>query len=238
MSQNHLAIKSNKAALVVLSGGQDSATCLYWAKDRFEKVEAITFDYGQRHRVELDCAKKLCELTDTHQIVVPINSLKYLSANALTDDSIDVAKDGGYQNLPSTFVPGRNALFLTMAVAYAAPRGITEIVTGVCDTDYSGYPDCREEFVDSMEKSLSLAVDTPIKIHRPLMQLSKKEIFELAHELGALKEVIEHTQTCYLGVRDQLHIWGYGCGKCPACLLRQQGFEEFIADPSKEMLHA
>ncbi len=156
-----------------------------------------------------------------------------LAPSALTDDSIRVAEKGGLNDLPSTFVPGRNAFFLTLAAAYAVPRGIRELVIGTCETDFSGYPDCREAFVASMESSLSLAMGEGIRIHRPLMFLSKAETFALADRLGRLETVVRDTHTCYEGVRRELHAWGYGCGECPACRLRKKGFEEFEASRVK-----
>jgi 7-cyano-7-deazaguanine synthase len=219
-------------ALVILSGGQDSTTCLYWAQQRFDSVEAITFDYGQRHAVELECARRLCELTRTPQKIVKMDFVSQLSANALTDSKVAVAKSGGFQDLPSTFVPGRNILFLTLAASYAAPRGIQDLVMGVCQTDYSGYPDCREDFVASMEASLQKGLGAKIVVHRPLMHLSKAETFRMASELGRLKEVVELSHTCYEGRREVLHAWGYGCGECPACELRRRGFEEYAKENS------
>lgn len=219
-----------RSALVVFSGGQDSTTCLYWAKNKFNDVQALTFDYGQRHRVELDCAKNICENLSVEQKVLSTNALKELSSNALTNYDVDVQVSGGLNNLPSTFVPGRNALFLTLAAAYALPLKITDIVIGACETDFSGYPDCRNEFIRSMEKSLSLAMDTSINIHTPLMFLDKRQCFSLAQSLGCLEDVIENTHTCYHGDRSNRHDWGYGCGDCPACSLRQKGFEAFTKE--------
>ncbi len=215
------------SALVVFSGGQDSTTCLYWALNKFDVVETITFNYGQKHTVELECAKRICELNAVPQRIVDISSFGSLNANALTDASIPVSNTGGFQNLPSTFVPGRNAVFFTYAAAFAATRGIRDIVSGVCQTDYSGYPDCRDDFVAAQEKALSLAMDTSFTFHRPLMFLTKAETFQLAHRLNALDAVIEHSHTCYEGNRVDFHAWGYGCGSCPACELRKKGYEEF-----------
>ncbi len=215
------------SALVILSGGQDSATCLYWAQPRFTRLETITFDYGQRHRIELECAARLAKAVGAAHKLVPVNSLSALASNALTDPSVPVKADGGFQNLPSTFVPGRNILFLTLAASYAATRGIRDLVIGACETDFSGYPDCRDVFMSDMERALSSGLDSPIRIHRPLMRLDKAQTFALADELGRLDEVVRETHTCYEGVRDELHAWGYGCGTCPACGLRKKGYEEF-----------
>ena len=214
-------------ALVIFSGGQDSTTCLFWALKKFKHVEAITFDYGQRHRIELECARKLCERFGVEQKVVAMDFLSSLAPSALTQSSGELKVDGGFNNLPSTFVPGRNILFLTLAAAFAAPRDIRDLVVGVCETDFSGYPDCREDFVASMENSLSQGLGVALQIHRPLMRLSKAETFQLASDLGHLNDVVEGSHTCYEGQRNTLHSWGYGCGMCPACVLRKKGFEEF-----------
>ncbi len=215
------------SALIIFSGGQDSATSLYWAKDRFERVEALTFEYGQVHSIEIESAVKICRDLSVPQKIISLDMLSQLNANALTDKSIEAKNDGGFGGLPSTFVPGRNALFLTLATAYAVPRGMLNLVMGVCQTDYSGYPDCREEFILSMEKSLGLALGVKIKIHTPLMHLTKAQTFSLAEELGCLDVVIRDTHTCYKGDRGILHRWGFGCGECPACELRKRGYEEF-----------
>lgn len=214
-------------ALVVLSGGQDSVTCLYWAMERFPEVEALSFDYGQRHRVELEGASAICREEGILHRIVSADVLGALAPSALTDTSIAVSETGGMSGLPSTFVPGRNALFLTMAAAYAVPRGIKDIVIGACEADSSGYPDCREEFLKSQQLTLSLALGVTIHLHRPLVNLNKSEIFTMADQLGRLDDVIQKTHTCYEGVRDTLHAWGYGCGVCPACTLRKRGFEAF-----------
>ena len=214
-------------ALVILSGGQDSATCLYWALEEFPHVEAITFDYGQRHRVELECAAKIALDAQIPHVVIPINSLSALSANALTSAAVEVKADGGFQNLPSTFVPGRNILFLTLAASHAAPRGIANLVIGACETDFSGYPDCRDRFLSAMEVALSEGLAFPMAIQRPLMRLTKANTFRLAAALECLDVVLEDTHTCYEGVRGERHAWGYGCGRCPACELRRKGYEEF-----------
>jgi len=216
------------SALVIFSGGQDSTTCLYWALKKYDHVQAITFDYRQRHRTELECAQRICERLDIPQKVVNIDFLSTFHKNALTSDDVEMNLDGGLNNLPSTFVPGRNALFFTIGAALAVSRGIDTLVSGVCQTDYSGYPDCREDFVRAQEKTLSLAMGSPIRIEAPLMNLTKAETFRLAADLGELKSVVEDSHTCYEGDRTQLHAWGYGCGKCPACVLRRRGFEEFV----------
>lgn len=220
---------SRESAWVVLSGGQDSATCLLWALKQWPgAVSAISFDYGQRHKVELDLAASLCrELGVPHEIVAGV-PLDKLAPSALTDKTLAVAEAGGLGGLPSTFVPGRNILFLSMAGARAAAAGSGHIVIGACETDFSGYPDCREEFMKAMELALSSGLGSDMHIHRPLMFLSKAQIFGLADDLGGLETIIERTHTCYLGERTHRHAWGYGCGECPACRLRKKGYEEFL----------
>ena len=212
-------------ALVVLSGGQDSTTCLYWAIRRFghEAVAALTFDYGQRHRVELECAATVARLAGVPHDCLPIDTFAALGGDALTDPEIAVeaAEDGA---LPSTFVPGRNLIFLTFAAAYAYQRGIRHLVTGVAQTDYSGYPDCRETTIEALQQALRLGMESEVEIHTPLMHLSKKDTVLLAQELGALP-AMAYTHTCYNGLRPP-------CGRCPACELRARGFAEAgIDDP-------
>ena len=212
-------------AVVVLSGGQDSTTCLWWALDRFsrDQVEALTFDYGQRHRVELDCASEISRLAGVSHTVLPINTFEAIGGNALTDPGVEVADTGGSQ-LPVTFVPGRNLVFLTFAAAWAWPRAIRHIVTGVAQTDYSGYPDCRQNTIDSLADTLELGMEQRFTIHTPLMNLSKKETVLLAEQLGAM-DAMALTHTCYQGERPP-------CGTCQACLLRARGFAQAgIADP-------
>jgi 7-cyano-7-deazaguanine synthase len=217
--------QNSRTALVLFSGGQDSTTCLYWAKREFPTVEAIAFDYGQRHRVELEQAELIAK-----QATVPLqicNVRGLLSGSALTDPDQDPAAPHVLNpDLPAAFLPGRNALFLTIAAAEACRRGIHDLVGGMCQTDYSGYPDCRRTFVDSMEKSLSLAMDFPFQIHTPLMNLSKAEIWRLAKELGVLEIVRELTHTDYHGDRSTYNEWGYGKLDNPASILRAQGYEE------------
>jgi 7-cyano-7-deazaguanine synthase len=217
-------------ALVVFSGGQDSTTCLYWALKNFQEVSAITFDYGQRHSIELECSKKICIDLGIPQKIIEMKFLAQLNSNALTESKIEPEAIGGMNNLPNTFVPGRNILFLTLAASYAIPRGIQHVVMGVCETDYSGYPDCREAFMQKIEEALSLGLDTELKIHRPLMNLSKAQIFALAEQVGGLDVVIEKSHTCYRGERTVKNAWGYGCGACPACELRKAGYEKFSTE--------
>lgn len=218
-------------ALVVLSGGQDSTTCLYWACDRFgaDAVEAVTFDYGQRHRIELECAARVANFAGVPQTTLPIDTFAALGGDALTDPDIAVQSDSDVDTgLPNTFVPGRNLIFLTFAAAFAYQRGIQHLVTGVAQTDYSGYPDCRRDTIDALQSALRLGMESEVIIHTPLMHLSKKETVELARDLGALP-AMAHTHTCYNGERPP-------CGTCPACVLRAQGFAEAgVTDPLQAM---
>jgi 7-cyano-7-deazaguanine synthase len=214
-------------ALVVLSGGQDSTTCLYWALDRFSaaNVDTLTFDYGQRHRIELDCAQRVAAHAGVSNTILPIDTFAALGGNALTDSDIDVRNElDASSSLPNTFVPGRNLVFLTFAAAFAYQRGIGNVVTGVAQTDYSGYPDCREGTIASLQHTIRLGMEFDLSLHTPLMHLSKKETVELGRDLGALP-AMALTHTCYNGKRPP-------CGECPACVLRARGFEEAgIEDP-------
>lgn len=225
------------SALVLFSGGQDSATCLAWALDRYVRVETVGFDYGQRHRVELDCRPVVREalaqrfplwaarLGADH--VLPMPTLATLSDTALTQDVAIALTASG---LPNTFVPGRNLLFFTYAAALAFRRGIRHLVGGMCETDYSGYPDCRDDTVKAMQVALSLGLDRPVVLHTPLMWRDKAATWALAQRLGgdALVElIVAETHTCYLGDRTDRHPWGFGCGACPACDLRARGWAIF-----------
>lgn len=214
-------------ALVVLSGGQDSSTCLYWAVDRFglSNVSSLSFDYGQRHRIELRAAARVAEGAGVPNVCLPIDTFKALGGNALTDNQQAVGgADARAPNLPNTFVPGRNLVFLTFAAAYAWQRGITHLVTGVAQTDYSGYPDCREETIRALADTLRKGMEFDLQIHTPLMHLSKKETVLLARDLGAL-DAMALTHTCYNGDVPP-------CGTCAACELRARGFAEAgIEDP-------
>ncbi|SDH94367.1 7-cyano-7-deazaguanine synthase [Alteribacillus persepolensis] len=217
----------NEKAVVVFSGGQDSTTCLFWALERFEEVHAVTFDYGQRHNKELDVARAIAEELGVVHKVMNMDLLNQLAPNALTRDDIDVeeGKDG---EPPNTFVEGRNLLFFSFATIYASQIGAKHVVTGVCETDYSGYPDCRDMFVKSLNVSLNLAIDKEFVLHTPLMWLDKKETWELADKLGKLSYIKNHTLTCYNG------IVGDGCGECPACKLRQAGYEQYLNEKERE----
>ncbi len=213
-----------KKALVVLSGGQDSTTCLYWAVDRFGKknVTAVGFDYGQRHKKELECAADICKEEGIGYEVIPTPIINQLSANSLTRMDIPVEEKKPEGAPPNTFVEGRNLLFLSYAAIYAKTHGITEIVTGVCETDFSGYPDCRDIFIKSLNVTLNLAMEYSFVIHTPLMWLDKSQTWELADKLGVLDKIYNKTLTCYNG------IIGEGCGHCPACFLRRRGYEQFM----------
>jgi 7-cyano-7-deazaguanine synthase len=217
-------------AVVVLSGGQDSTTCLYWALARFgqENVETLTFDYGQRHRIELECAAQVAAMAGVAHTVLPLDTFKALGGNALTDQAVAVNSEVNPQtHLPNTFVPGRNLIFLTFAAAYAYPRGIEHVVGGMAQTDYSGYPDCRETTLKALERAIRLGMEFNLTLHTPLMYQTKKETVELAQALGAL-EALAYTHTCYNGQQPP-------CGECPACLLRAKGFAEAgIPDPLME----
>lgn len=217
----------NKNALVLFSGGQDSTTCLYWAKKNFDSVVAIAFDYGQRHEVELRQARLIAKMADVYFEVVDLHGT--LGNSALTD--WDRAVDGSHPQiaeLPATFVPGRNLVFLTLAASRAFARDIFDLVTGVCQTDFSGYPDCRRVFIESLETTLSLAMaPRDFRIHTPLMYLDKADTFKLAEDLGVLDVVLEHSHTDYHGDRSTRHEWGYGRLDNDASRLRARGWEEF-----------
>ncbi len=208
-------------AVVVFSGGQDSTTCLFWAMERFNEVEAITFDYGQRHKLELEVASQIAKDLNVKHHILDMSLLNQLAPNALTRDDIEIEHKEG--ELPTTFVDGRNMLFLTFAAVLAKQIGAAHIVTGVCETDFSGYPDCRDVFVKSLNVTLNLSMDYPFVIDTPLMWLNKAETWALADELGAFEFVRERTLTCYNGIPSG------GCGHCPACLLRQKGLDDYLS---------
>ncbi len=232
----------NNKALVLFSGGQDSTTCLAWALHRYQYVETIGFGYGQRHAVELVCRDKVIEqfrlqfpewssrLGDDHMLDLSV--LGQISDTALTQDKALEFEQSG---LPNTFVPGRNLLFFNFAAALAYRRGLEVLVGGMCETDYSGYPDCRDNTLKSLQVSLSLGLDRPMVIETPLMWIDKEQTWKMAETLGGKKlvELIEeHTHTCYLGDREHRHAWGYGCNDCPACDLRRKGHEQYKAGES------
>ena len=227
------------SALVLFSGGQDSTTCLAWALDRFERVETLGFDYGQRHRIELDCRAALREglarldpswagrLGEDHTL--GLAALGAVSETALTREAAIGYEASG---LPNTFVPGRNIVFLTFAAALAYRRGLRHIVGGMCETDYSGYPDCRDDTIKALQVALNLGMARRFVLHTPLMWLDKAQTWRLAETLGgrALVDlVVADSHTCYLGERGLRHPWGHGCGQCPACRLRADGFSRYAA---------
>jgi 7-cyano-7-deazaguanine synthase len=233
-------VSDSRGALVLFSGGQDSTACLAWALDRYARVETIGFDYGQRHRIELECREQVRDevrrqfpqwagkLGDDH--LLDLSLLGQISDTALTEArAIELQANG----LPNTFVPGRNLLFLAFAATVAYRRTLSVLVGGMCETDYSGYPDCRDNTLKAMQLALSLGLAAPMTVETPLMFLTKAQTWALTASLGgdALNAlIVEHTHTCYLGERGQRHDWGYGCGHCPACSLRRAGYEAFIAD--------
>lgn len=228
---------SGEGALVLFSGGQDSTTCLAWALDRFSHVETVGFDYGQRHRIELECRGKVREglrrlepdwaarIGDDHTL--GLGAFGEMSSTALTRDVEIALGEGG---LPNTFVPGRNLVFLTFAAALAYRRGLRHIVGGMCETDYSGYPDCRDDTIKALQVALNLGMERRFVLHTPLMWIDKATTWRLAREMGGdalVSLIVEDTHTCYLGERGRRHAWGYGCGTCPACELRAQGYARF-----------
>lgn len=225
------------SALVLFSGGQDSTTCLAWALTRFTRVETIGFDYGQRHKAELEARQRIFgalrasfpewapQLGEDHLFTLDV--LKQIGGSALTDAT---AIEMGANGLPTSFVPGRNVLFLTTAAALGYRRGISNLVGGMCETDFSGYPDCREKTVNAVAVALTMALDRPVTVHTPLMRIDKAETWRLAEELGgeALLDIIrQETVTCYEGDRVHEHAWGFGCGVCPACELRAKGYAKY-----------
>jgi 7-cyano-7-deazaguanine synthase len=213
-------LKQDKA-IVVFSGGQDSTTCLFWALKQFREVEVVTFDYNQRHRLEIDCAKNIAAELGVKHHILDMALLNQLAPNALTRDDIEI-KDGEEGELPSTFVPGRNLVFLSFAGILARQVGAKHIVTGVCETDFSGYPDCRDVFIKSLNVTLNLSMDDRFVIHTPLMWIDKADTWKLADDLDALDFVREKTLTCYNGVIAD------GCGECPACKLRKNGLDTYL----------
>jgi len=209
-------------ALVVYSGGQDSTTCLFWAKKNFDEVFAIAFDYGQRHIVELEAAKRIAAEADVRLNIFKINLLSEVSHNSLTDSKMEVETNQPDHRPPNTLVEGRNMLFLTYAAVFAKANGISDIITGVGQADYSGYPDCRNEFILSLNQTLNLSMDFGYHLHTPLMWLDKSEIWQMADELGVFEIVRDQTITCYHGIS------GEGCGTCPSCKLRNRGLVKYL----------
>lgn len=212
---------NNRKAVVIFSGGQDSTTCLIQAIQEYgvENVETITFQYGQRHTIELEKAQWIAQDLGIKQTLIDTSVIKAITQNALMDDNAKIEQQG---HTPNTFVDGRNALFLLYAAIYAKGQGIQDIITGVCETDFSGYPDCRDIFIKSMNVTLNLAMDYQFNLKTPLMYLTKAQTWQLADELGALDYIRQHTHTCYIGVEQ-------GCGECPSCILREKGLQEYLS---------
>ncbi len=218
-------VDTDQKALVLLSGGQDSMTCLYWSRQQFSTLEALFFHYEQRHHLEYDSASRVA--TDLqiplHELHVP--AFSEIGGSAMIED-IDITETEA--GLPNTFVPGRNIVFLTLAASLAYTRGIGNIVIGVNQMDYSGYPDCRSDFILSMQDSLRLGLDFHLRLHTPLSSLDKAGIWALADDLGVFDIIVQQSHTCYLGDRRQFNPWGYGCGSCPACRLRADGYKRYL----------
>ena len=215
---------NNEAALVVFSGGQDSTTCLFWAKKRFKKVYALSFIYGQKHVKEVELARSIAEKAEVEFDVMDVSFIGHLGRNSLTDTSIHMDEEKPADSFPNTFVPGRNLFFLSIAAVYAREHGVNHIVTGVSQTDFSGYPDCRDSFIKSLNVTLNLAMDEQFVLHTPLMWIDKAQTWALADRLGVLGLIRHETLTCYNGIP------GDGCGHCPSCKLRREGLEKYLAD--------
>lgn len=216
---------NNNKALVVFSGGQDSTTCLFWAMERYSDVEVVTFNYGQRHALEIDVAKQIANEQGIKHHILDMSLLTQLSPNALTSHDVAITHDN---NVPNTFVPARNLLFMSFAAALAYQIEAKHIITGVCETDFSGYPDCRDNFIKSLNVTINLSMDVNFEIHTPLMWLNKKETWALADALGKLDYVRNKTLTCYEGIPAD------GCGECPSCILRNKGLKDYFNE--KEVL--
>lgn len=219
---------NDQKAIVVFSGGQDSTTCLFWALRKFEHVEAVTFQYGQRHIEELQVARNICEHLEVTHHLLDMSLLNQLAPNALTRKDIEITENEG--ELPSTFAPGRNLMFLSFAAILAKQIDANHLVTGVCETDFSGYPDCRDIFIKSLNVTINLAMDEQFVLHTPLMWLDKAGVWELSDQLEAFSFVKNNTLTCYNGIK------GSGCGECPACKLRKNGLEKYEANRKREQV--
>ena len=214
------------SALVLFSGGQDSTVCLFWALQKFTRIEAVCFSYGQRHSSEIGAAKAIAQKTGIAFRTVDLSVLSGLSANSLTDASIEMDREQSGNLPPNSFVPGRNLLFISVAAIIAREKGIANLVTGVSQADYSGYPDCRDDFIRSLNNTVNLAMDEQFVIHTPLMMLDKAQIWRLAEKLGVFDTVMNETVTCYNGIPAM------GCGSCPACKLRQRGLQKYQSIPN------
>ena len=215
--------KNKEAAVVVFSGGQDSTTCLFWALKRYEKVIAVSFDYGQRHKLELECAKDICKKFGIEHEILDMSLLNQLAPNSLTREDIVVDEDAPDEGTPNSFVEGRNMVFLTFVAIYAKGKKVTDIITGVSQSDFSGYPDCRDIFIKSLNTTLNLAMDYEFDIITPLMWIDKEETWEMADKLGGFDVIRNMTLTCYNG------IIGDGCGNCPSCKLRKKGLDAYLS---------
>ena len=214
---------NNDKVLVIFSGGQDSTTCLYWAKKKFKEVYALSFLYGQKHQKEVELARSIAEKAGVNFHVMDVSFIGHLGKNSLTDTSMHMDEEKPEGTFPNTFVPGRNLFFISIAAVYAREHGINHLVTGVSQTDFSGYPDCRDSFIKSLNVTLNLAMDEQFVIHTPLMWIDKAQTWALADELGVLDLIRHDTLTCYNGIQ------GDGCGHCPACTLRREGLEKYLA---------
>ena len=214
---------NNDDVLVLFSGGQDSTTCLYWAKRKFRNVYALSFIYGQKHQKEVEVAKKIANKASVKLEIMDVSFIGRLGNNSLTNDSLSMDMEKPSEGFPNTFVPGRNLFFLSIAAVYAREHNINHIVTGVSQTDFSGYPDCRDAFIKSLNVTLNLAMNEQFILHTPLMWIDKAETWAMADELGVFNIIRNETMTCYNGIA------GDGCGHCPACLLRKKGLDKFLA---------
>ncbi len=221
---------NNNTALVVLSGGQDSTTCLFWAKREFQNVHALSFLYGQKHAQEVEIARAIAQKAGVGLDVMDVSFIGKLGHNALTDNTLIMDTEKPEEGVPNTFVPGRNLFFLSIAAVYARERGINHLVTGVSQTDFSGYPDCRDTFIKSLNATLNLALDTQFVIHTPLMWIDKARTWALADDLGVFELIRHETMTCYNGIP------GDGCGRCPACKLRREGLEKYLPERQADKL--
>lgn len=215
--------KNKDAAVVVFSGGQDSTTCLLWAMKKYKKVYAVSFDYGQRHKLELECAKEICDRFNIEHEILDMSLLNQLAPNSLTRDNIIVDEDAPDEGTPNSFVEGRNMVFLTFVAIYAKQKKVTDIITGVSQSDFSGYPDCRDVFIKSLNVTLNLAMDYEFDIITPLMWIDKEETWEMADKLGGFDVIRDMTLTCYNGIK------GDGCGNCPSCKLRKKGLDAYLS---------
>lgn len=223
---------NKESALVVFSGGQDSTTCLYWALKNFKNVTTVTFSYGQKHSQEIDVARSIAEKAGVEFNLIDASFISKIGTSSLTDSSIEMDKEKPADSFPNTFVPGRNMFFLSVAAVFARERGINHLVTGVSQTDFSGYPDCRDAFIKSLNVTLNLAMDEQFVIHTPLMWIDKKQTWEMADNLGVFDIIRNETLTCYNGIK------GDGCGECPSCKLRREGLKLYLEEKNAKAFKA